>query len=331
MTRTSFALLWALCVSACCASAAQDGTVSPGITSPRSTSLRRFEIGVDSAAVRTAYTGQGRQGCCPTLSLGLGASINLDHRFAIDTKLITTPGSSTSVSNFYGGRITEFLSGARAEIRARRYGYFVRAQAGFLSWDHVVTKVLFPTPNTFAFEYGSRTSFVSEVGGGVELAISDRMSLRAGVGDLLARDTSSEWSNSLQPSAGLYFGLGRPLAWKPPVYEARATHPFWDQWNVMLVTASVLAMTADSITTQRFIAQGQHEGDPLAAPLVKYGWSGQISLEGMETAGEILGIYGLHRIGRHWLERLVPGGIAAAHGVLAYQNTKASSRPPPAP
>jgi hypothetical protein len=156
MSRTRFALLWAFCVSACCASAAQDGSVSPAVAPPPPATLRRFEIGVDSAAVRTPYTGQGRQGCCPTLSLGLGASINIDHRFAIDTKLITTPGYSTSVSNFYGGRITEFLSGARAEIRARRYGYFVRAQAGFLSWDHVVTKVLFPTPNTFAFEYGSR-------------------------------------------------------------------------------------------------------------------------------------------------------------------------------
>ena len=327
MTRSSLALLSVLTLFAGVASGAQDGAISPTAAATRDTTLRRFEIGIDSTAVRTPFSSAD---CCPTLALGWGASVNLNHRFAIDTKLIATTASSASASNLYGGRVTEFLSGARAEVRARRYGYFVRAQSGFLKWDHVITGVVFPKPGTFVFQYGPRTHFISEVGGGVDLAVSSRVRLRAGVGDLLALQSRS-WSNSIQPSAGLYVGVGRPVAWTPPVYVAKAAHPFWDQWNIILVTGSVLGMTADSITTQRFIAHGQREGDPLAAPFVKYGWSGQISLEGMETAGEILGIYGLHRMGRHWFERLVPGAIAAAHGVLAYQNFKPSLRPKPAP
>jgi hypothetical protein len=83
-------------------------------------------------------------------------------------------------------------------------------------------------------------------------------------------------------------------------------------------------MTADAITTQRFISRGQIEGDPLARPLVKYGWSGQISLEALEAGAEISGMYGLHRIGKHWLERLVPMSISTAHAIFAYGNDRIS-------
>jgi len=329
MLRACAAFLLALCVSDSVAASAQDGGISAPVPVLSSASIRRFEIGFDSPAVRTPYSRDG--GCCPALAVGIGGTVNINPRFSMDTRLIRTTGQSVSASNFFGGHILEFLSGARAEIRARRYGYFVRAQAGFQRWDHVITGVVFPTPNTFTFLRGSHTNFMSDVGAGFEFAATDRIHLRAGVGDLVIREARSDWTNVVQPDAGIYVGLGRPVVWHPPVYSAKAVHPFWDLWNSIAVAGSELAMTADSITTQRFISRGQVEGNPLAAPLVKYGWSGQISLQGMETSAEILGIYGLHRIGHHWIERLVPCSIAVAHGVFAYQNARAGSHPRPAP
>jgi hypothetical protein len=138
------------------------------------------------------------------------------------------------------------------------------------------------------------------------------------------------WTNDLQPTVGVYVELGNTIAWTPPVYDARKTHRFFDKLNVLLITGSVLGMTADGITTQRFIARGGVEGDPIARPLVKYGWSGQISLEAIETGAEIAGMYGLHRIGQHWIERFIPPCIAAAHGVFAYGNSKVRIKSGPA-
>ena len=84
-------------------------------------------------------------------------------------------------------------------------------------------------------------------------------------------------------------------------------------------------MTADAITTQRFISHGVQEGDPFARPLVKYGWSGQISAMSLEIAAEAVGMYALHRIGQHRLERiLLPACLATTHGIFAHNNAKIS-------
>jgi hypothetical protein len=40
--------------------------------------------------------------------------------------------------------------------------------------------------------------------------------------------------------------------------------------------------------------------------------------------GVILGMYGLHRMHQHWIERLLPVCVGATHGILAYNNTKVS-------
>jgi hypothetical protein len=84
-------------------------------------------------------------------------------------------------------------------------------------------------------------------------------------------------------------------------------------------------MTADAITTQRFISNGIQEGDPIARPLVKYGWSGQISLMALETGAEIVAMYGLHRIHQHLIERMIPASLATAHAVFSYNNAHLSN------
>jgi hypothetical protein len=250
--------------------------------------------------------------------------MNLNRYFAIDADLNETPGSGGS-TNISGGHAIEFLAGARAEVRARHYGFYLKAQPGVFIWSTVIKQVVFPTPSTFAFIDGNRKQFVSDVGAGFEYSPSARIHVRAEVTDLVMRFSRYSWSNNLQPTAGVYFGLGKPIAWTPPVYEARSTHPFFDTTNLVLITGSVLGMTADSITTQQFIKRGVPEGDPFARPLAKYGWSGQISLQVIETSAELLGMYAMHRIGQHRLERLIPVSLATTHAVFASNNAKTNS------
>ncbi len=214
----------------------------------------------------------------------------------------------------------EFLTGGRAEVRAKNYGFFLKAQAGDLTWTKVITQVVYPTPTTFSFVYGNRNLFASSVGAGFEYSPASRIHIRAEVSDLILRYGPDAWTNNLQPTLGVYTSVGRPIDWTAPVYDAKAAHPFFDRYNNTLIVVSLLGMTADSITTQRFISHGQQEGDPFARPLVKYGWSGQISLTALEAGAEILGMYGLHRIHQHLIERMIPVGLAATHGIFAYGN-----------
>jgi hypothetical protein len=295
--------------------------------------LRRFEVGAETSDIRTNCIGDPAPCYVPSFGLGAGASLNLTPRFALDADFLMTPASSTSETNAAGGRASEVLIGPRVEVRGRRYGYFVKAQSGYFEWSRLITGVTFlPQSPLFLFSFGHQFYFASDVSLGFEYNVSNRLHARVEVGDLILRYTSpgypgSSWNNNLQPSIGVYYGMGKPLDWNPPVYDARKVHPFFDRTNLVLLTGAVLADTADSITTQRFIARGYEEGDPFARPLVKYGWSGQIAAMTLETGGEVGGMYSLHRIGRHWLERLVPVGIAAVHGYFAYENTKAPGRP----
>jgi hypothetical protein len=281
--------------------------------------LNRFEIGGQVADIRTGCIGQTN--CLyPSFGVGTGASMNLNQHFAIDSNFNITPGLSKEGTNLAGGRASEFLIGVRAGVRARNYGFYLKAQPGFLRWNDVIKQVVFPSPHTFAFIDGSIDHFVSDVGAGFEYSPSARIHIRTEVTDLVMH--SGSWSNNLQPTAGIYVGVGKSITWSQPVYDSKAVHPFFDQSNIALITVSVLGMTADSITTQRFIHQGKEEGDPFARPLVKYGWSGQISVQALETGAVIVTMYGLHRIGQHWVERLLPACIATAHGIFAYNNTR---------
>jgi hypothetical protein len=291
--------------------------------------LQRFEAGFNTADIRTFCVGKPE--CyLPAFGLGAGATVNWNQRLAFDSHVNVTTGSGDGATNQAGGRTVEILAGARGEIRARHYGFYLEAEPGLIHWDHVITNVVYPTPTTFSFLYGGRTRFVSSVGGGVEYSPASRIHLRVEFADLIMRYSSVGWLNDLQPTAGVYYGLGRSLNWKPSVYNAASVHPFFDATNIVLLTGSALGMSADAITTQRGTARGRVEADPIARPLVKYGWSGQIALEGLETGAEIAGMYGLHRTGHHWLERAIPVCLAITHAIFAYQNVKAGYQPPSA-
>jgi hypothetical protein len=300
---------------------AEDSSSPANSAHSSDTGLHRFEIGIQTADVRTGCIGSAENCPLPSFALGGGGSMNLNQHFSIDANFLITPQSALYITDTFGGHASELLLGARAEVRARHYGFFLKAQPGYFSWSHLISGVEYPTPSTFVFSYGRRTYFATDAGAGLEYSPSARIHLRGEVTDLILHEGSSGWTNNLQPSAGIYYGLGKQIQWKPPIYEAKRAHRFGDTPNLVLLTVYVMAMTADAITTQQGLARGDREGDPFARPLVKYGWSGEISAMALEIGAETLGMYGLHRIGRHRIERLIPVSLAVIHAIFAYNNT----------
>lgn len=300
---------------------AQSPAVSASVARSDDTGLRRFELGGQVADIRA---GCSTSTVClyPQFGLGIGGALTINQHFALDANWNITPGVSQRESGVAGGRANEFIFGVRGELRAKHYGYFLVAKPGFINWNYVV-KQISPTP-PYTTTFGGHTSFVSDVGAGLEYSPGGRIHVRVELSDLVTHYAGQSWGNNLQSSAGIYVGLGNPVVWTPPRYDARTTHRFFDAQNVLLIAGSVLGTTADAITTQQFIQRGSIEGDPFARPLVKYGWSGQATASGLEIGAEILGMYGLHRIGQHFVERLLPACIATAHGIFAYQNANIS-------
>ena len=284
------------------------------------TSIRRFEIGGQATDLRLG-TCFGFKGCStPQFGLGPAVAFNINPSFALDGELNLLTGVDNVPSYFddgsiTGGRVSELLAGPRFEKRARHYGYFLNAKPGLLSWSNTVT--------------GRRNSFALKVGGGVEYSPSTRLHLRIDMGDLLVRYNDSRtaycnacvrWTSNLQTTAGMYWGVGRPIASNATPKGSGRTHEFFGTSNLVLLGVSLLAQTADAVTTQRNLSHGALEEDPLAAPFVKYGWSGQIGLAVLTNGAQILGMYGLHRMGAHWIERAIPLSFAAASALSAYGN-----------
>jgi hypothetical protein len=139
-----------------------------------------LEVGLDQAQIRTYCIGTTDSSCeLPSFALGPSATWNLKRFLAIDASYMVTPSAGAAASNVFGGRITEFLAGPRLEARAKHYGYFIQAESGYLRWDHVITGFYYPTPHSFAFDFGSLTNFVSDVGPGVEYSPTSRIHIRA--------------------------------------------------------------------------------------------------------------------------------------------------------
>lgn len=336
--------------------AAQNSPAQALASAPRDNSLRRFEIGGLVTDMRLGGC-FGLPGCTtPQFGLGAGASFNLNQHFSLDSSFAFLPGNDNS--HLYssngagqGGHVFEFLGGPRAEVRARRYAFFAEAKPGFVSWSQVlVGETLTPVGNsiyTATSDLARRTFFATEIGGGMEYTPHSRLRLRVDMGDLMVHYNDSvrivspevaytfcgppcsPWTSNLQTTAGVYYSLGKPIEWTPPDLNARPAHRFFNTANLTLMSVSFLGQAADAITTQRFISHGIDEGNPFARPFVKYGWSGQIGLAVLTNGAEIAGMYGLHKMHQHWIERVVPLSIAAASAVSAYRNEQVSYKTAP--
>jgi hypothetical protein len=326
---------------------------APAAASQPDASLRRFEFGGQAVDIRLgSCVGSGIACPTPQFGLGAGAALNLGPRLAVDTAVNVLPRFDrlhydSGVPE--GGHATEFLLGPRAQVRARQYGFFVAAKPGLLTWSQVLTGFTYtpisgsPAKYDVTDDYGRRAYFATELSGGVEYSPAGRVRLRVEMGDLLVHysgalrytfpgGTSLDcspcagWTSNLQTVAGVYFDVGKPIDWNPPRMDAAPGHNFFDRTNIALMGASLLGQMSDAITTQRFLAHGDRELDPLAAPFVKYGWSGQIGLGVLVNGAEILSMYGLHRMHQPRIERILPLGIAAASGAMAYRNLQLSYR-----
>ncbi len=138
-------------------------------------------------------------------------------------------------------------------------------------------------------------------------------------------------------STGIYCRFGAPIPMKAP---GRAdTHKFLDKTNLALLSASLLAKSADAITTQRFLANcrkhspypndphlgcGRLEGNIIARPFAMRGWAGVVPFTAMAQTAEVLTSFALHKMGHHCVERIWPAYNAVESAVVAYSNTKTS-------
>jgi hypothetical protein len=304
-------------------------TAAPGqdaLPDAPSASVRRFELGGQLTDIQLAHCYHVTLGCLlpvPQLAGGPAAALSLNTHLAVDAiyNVFTTYDNYYYASD-YGGRGSELLVGVRVQARARRYGLSAFERPGFTHWNGVVTQLLGST----VVARSPETYFANEAGGGVEYLPSKRVRVNLEMGDLIVnrRDHHGydfgSWTNNLQTSAGVYVGVGRPIFPRPPAVQTVPPHRFFDRTNLLLIGVSLLGQGADAITTQRFHSHGQQEQDPLARPFVNQGWAGQIGLAAIYNAAQVTAMVGLHKMGQHEVERLVPLVVAAAGAYNGYSN-----------
>lgn len=315
----------------------------PARVSAPDTSLRRFEIGGQASDLHSNV------GCplCPRpeFSLGATAAWNVNQYLSVESRFNITPrGPSSNVSVLWGGHASEFLLGARGSVHGRKWGLFVEAEPGFVSWSSVPTWITFtsatsPSP-PIVNQSGRRNSFATELGGGVEYSPAPRLWVRMDLADILDRQNISQlatwngltyqdcpgpcmfWRNQPQATLGAYWNLGKSIAWTPPDTHRAPSHRFFDSLNIALITVSLLGQASDAITTQRFIKRGGEEQNPLSKPFIEQGWPGQIGIGILDNAAQLSVMYALHRMGHHRIERIVPIGRAAIGGMQGYRNDR---------
>jgi hypothetical protein len=289
--------------------------------------VRRFEIGGQFTDTKLGQCNY--QECLSEVqyAMGSGIALNLNRHLALEGLYNVMLGFQTpGVDYSTGGRGSELLFGVRAEARAKRYGLIAFARPGVVHWNALSTGYLTVPGSLYQmFNFTEKTYFASELGGGVEYYPSARVHVRAEMGDLLISRSRycgncAAWTNNVQTSVGVYAGIGKMLGKGTFDVGREPAHRFFDKTNVLLMTVSVLGQSADMITTQRFRSHGIQEGDPLARPLVDRGWAGQIGLAVIYNAAEIATMYGLHKMGHHTVERLLPIVPAAEGGYRGYNN-----------
>jgi hypothetical protein len=312
---------------------------------------RRLEFGINTTMLRTLGV-TDICAACPWAHWGAGPAVtyNLNSRFAIDGTFSFLQSSGLNLSALVGGNVIQGLAGLKATARGRKFSMFAKARPGFVRWsDGRWTNMQFSPGNPLpAITTGPRTNFVADFGGGIELAVSKNVTVRTEMSDLAmwwhsyggTFDTNygfvANVSNNLQISNSVRYHFGRTLETEHRG-ERSKTHRFFDKTNMALWGVTLLADSADMITTRRFMKNcerhspmpddpnfgcAQMESNPIARPFVKHGWAGMISLSAITNGLQITAAYGLHKLGAHKAERVLPLPGAIASGVLAYKNSQ---------
>src|SRR5437588_12509664 len=116
--------------------------------------FRRFELGTQTTMLRTR-TGTSDCGYCEASLWGIGPefTFNLNRTFSLDSAVSFFPDASKGHGEFFGGNLTQILSGVKASIRDSRSSFFAKARPGFVSWSDAVTGVqMFPPGSLPSFK-----------------------------------------------------------------------------------------------------------------------------------------------------------------------------------
>jgi hypothetical protein len=296
---------------------------------PLDTSLRRFEVGGQTAYIGLDNCGMAQSGC-DQFGRGVGVAFNLNQHFAIDSSFIVMggmpatrigdPHDPSAVEPLAGGGISESLAGVKIESRVRHWGVFARVAPGVMSWKTGTV-------------YGSINDFVIETGVGMEYSPSPRLHFRLENDELAIKYhqftgghcypcLSPAWIGNDEVRAGVYLSIGKPMNWTPVNTHARPTHRFFDTANIALLLADALSLTADDMLTARNLHDGGQEGNPFSRPFVRNGWPGMTG-QAVLSEGEKVGLmYATHRLHLHWLERIVPLWDMYGHATAANHNAQ---------
>lgn len=114
---------------------------------------------------------------------------------------------------------------------------------------------------------------------------------------------------------------------KPAAPEPKPAHRFLDLKNSLAISSFAVALTGDSLSTQKGLARpGYTEINPVARLFVR-SRAGAIIYStgsfGLVTGG----MYLAHKTGHHKLERIVPFGLAAWEGFMTARNYYVISHP----
>ena len=111
------------------------------------------------------------------------------------------------------------------------------------------------------------------------------------------------------------------------IAETKREHRFFDLKNSLAISSFAIALTGDSLSTQKGLDRaGYREINPIARPFVSSRAGAIIYATG--SFGLLAGgMYLAHKTGHHKLERIVPFGLAAWEGFMTYRNFHVISHP----
>src|SRR5205085_8367911 len=102
------------------------------------------------------------------LIVGPALALNFNRYLSFDSTLLISTDNGGGRSTFDGGRYTQGFFGLKATVRTPRFGVFAAAHPGFISWSSVITSFQLPPGQPPILQYGRRSYFAFDAGGGVE-------------------------------------------------------------------------------------------------------------------------------------------------------------------
>lgn len=305
--------------------------------------VQRLEIGAQYAYLGT-NTCYYRADCSrpPSVAFGPSLAMNVSRHFSIDSTFLTLvkeqqPPTSFADYSVAGGRGTVLLLGPRFQLRRPKYSLFVFGQTGFQRWSQAPGRFSFSVTNNQVdvFQTSAPQTYLSAGGGiGAEYTPMPRVHLRASVGEryVLYRSIedpsvtsstphaiASHWSSNEDFTLGVWTGIGRNIRGSGLLTDHDPTHRFFDRTNLLLILGANLAGTTDGVVTRHFLFRGISEGDALERPFIHNGLGGFVAVGLITEAASIGFMYGLHHMGHHKLERILPIAVMMGEGRTDYQ------------